>query len=621
MKKALFMLLSLAIFLMSSCSIALNTPDNTPGATDTASPSTPSSTGTQTISPTPEEPQQKSVPSDDDLVLVADYIPGIFVELKYSTAENFTGNVIYDFSDAYLRYGTVKKLALVQEQLAEQGCALKIWDAYRPISAQHALWQACPDPVYVVNPNTSFSSHSRANTVDVTLVLSDGSDIEMPTDFDDFSSLADRDYSDVPAVAALNAKLLEEAMLDNGFKGYSEEWWHFSDNDKYPVMTDFDDPFNPAWEVFCNESLSLRTAPDIDAGAICTILTGEPVIVEKFSGLFAKVRYGSYSGYILSSCMRPSDFEFDDELSITEVSDSYSYEQMLSDIDSFCEAYPSKITKDIIGYSEEGREIPVLIIGDLSSDYHVLIQGAMHGREHATACVIMSQIEYILSNGNQAFSGSTVDEMMQGVCFHVIPMSNPDGVIISQSGFLNDEQRDMYRNDLNLGLTSYSSYEYALLWKANANGVDLNRNFDAEWASVENHANPSAEKYKGGSPLDQSESAALAEYTMIYDFSATISYHSSGSLIYYEFGDDPTVIQNSLRLAEAVNAVTGYDIVVDDSLSAGGYKDWAMSALKIPSITIEIGCENSPLFYREYYTMYERNKFVMPQVADWVKSQ
>ncbi len=618
MKKALFILLTFVIFLISSCSIVSNTPDDMPGATDTASPSP---TGTQTISPSPGEPKQESVPSDDDLVLVADYIPGIFVELRYSTAENFTGNAVYDFSDAYLRYGTVKKLELVQKQLDGQGYSLKIWDAYRPVSAQHALWQAYPDPAYVVNPNTGFSSHSTANTVDVTLVMSDGSDIKMPTDFDDFSSLSDRDYSDVPADAGLNAKLLEEAMLDSGFKGYSEEWWHFSDLDEYFVITDFDNPFNPAWEVFCNESLSLRTAPDIDARAVCSILTGEPVIVESFSGLFAKVRYGSYSGYILSSCMRPTDSEFDDELSITEVSEIYSFEQMLSDIESFCEAYPSKITKDIIGYSEEGREIPVLIIGDISSDYHVLIQGAIHGREYATACVIMSQIEYILSNGNQAYSGSTIDQMMQDVCFHVIPMSNPDGVAISQSGSLNDEQREMYRNDNNLGLTYSSAYEYALLWKANANGVDLNRNFDAQWAGIESPAKPSAEKYKGASPHDQKESAALAEYTLKYDFSATLSYHSSGSLIYYEFGNDPSVIQSSLELAEAVNAVTGYDIVIDDSLSAGGYKDWAMSALKIPSLTIEIGCENSPLFYREYYTMYERNKFVMPQVADWVKSQ
>ena len=62
--------------------------------------------------PPAEEPEPPAPePADDDFVRVQDYIPDIRVELKYATADNFTGTVIYGFSDAYLRYGTVKKLA------------------------------------------------------------------------------------------------------------------------------------------------------------------------------------------------------------------------------------------------------------------------------------------------------------------------------------------------------------------------------------------------------------------------------------------------------------------------------------------------------------------------------
>ena len=179
-------------------------------------------------------------PADDQFVKVADYIPDIVTDLRYAGEDNFTGQRIYGFSDAWLRYGTVKKLMAVQADLKERGLSLKIWDAFRPVSAQCALWEVCPDPTYVANPNNGFSSHSRGNTVDVTLVYADGSEAKMPTGFDNFSKLADRDYSDCGEEAARNAKLLEEIMTAHGFSGYFGEWWHFSDTVRYEVEKDFD---------------------------------------------------------------------------------------------------------------------------------------------------------------------------------------------------------------------------------------------------------------------------------------------------------------------------------------------------------------------------------------------
>lgn len=180
-----------------------------------------------TPSPTPE-------PADDALVPVQDFIPGLRVELKYATTDNFTGQVIYTFTQARLRYGTVKKLAAVQQILVQQGYALLLWDAYRPPEAQQRLWDACPNPTYVANPATGGSGHSRGNTVDVTLVRADGTAVEMPSGFDDFSALADRDYRDVSTDAAENAHLLEQAMEAAGFRGYGGEWWHYSDTTDYP---------------------------------------------------------------------------------------------------------------------------------------------------------------------------------------------------------------------------------------------------------------------------------------------------------------------------------------------------------------------------------------------------
>jgi len=173
---------------------------------------------------------------------VLDWIPEIRQELKYATPDNFTGQTIYPFSDAYLRYGTVKKLQAVSEELAAQGLALKIWDGFRPVSAQFTLWQVCPDPTYVANPQTGFSSHSRGNTLDVTLVYADGTELEMPTGFDDFSEKADRDYSECNTRAANNALLLQDVMEKHGFAGYFGEWWHYSDTQSYPVDETFEPP-------------------------------------------------------------------------------------------------------------------------------------------------------------------------------------------------------------------------------------------------------------------------------------------------------------------------------------------------------------------------------------------
>lgn len=176
-------------------------------------------------------------PEDDEYVLVKKYIPDIYVELMYATDNNFTGVRIYDFTDAYLRYGTVKKLANVQKELKEQGYSLKIWDAYRPFEAQQKLWEVYPDPNYVANPANGMKKHNLGGTVDITMVAADGTVISMPTEFDDFSLKADRNYSDIDNEEAVkNVMILQNAMENNRFTGYQGEWWDYSDTVEYEAV-------------------------------------------------------------------------------------------------------------------------------------------------------------------------------------------------------------------------------------------------------------------------------------------------------------------------------------------------------------------------------------------------
>lgn len=177
-----------------------------------------------------------NIVKDEDLVKIIDYIPNIIIDLKYATTDNFTGQIIYDNNEALLRYGTVKKLIKVQEELNKDGYTLLIWDAYRSTQSQFKLWEIYPDSKYVSNPNNGYSSHSKGNTIDISIMYLDNTYVEMPSEFDDFSTKANRNYEDVSLEAKNNSEYLESIMQKYGFKGYVNEWWHYTDLTDYEVI-------------------------------------------------------------------------------------------------------------------------------------------------------------------------------------------------------------------------------------------------------------------------------------------------------------------------------------------------------------------------------------------------
>ncbi len=172
------------------------------------------------------------VPADDAFVNISDYIPNFVLDLKYANTSNETGYQIYTFADAYLRYGTVQKLAKVAQLLGEQGYNIVIWDAYRPISAQELIWQA------VGITDTNFYANSRGNSLYITIVNADGTPLEMPSAYGDNSAASDRDYADVSENAGANAFYLETLMTANGFVA-GEKWWQFTDSVNYEIERSF----------------------------------------------------------------------------------------------------------------------------------------------------------------------------------------------------------------------------------------------------------------------------------------------------------------------------------------------------------------------------------------------
>lgn len=682
-KRRLTAIAAALCLMLSACGQHPVHPEQTQSsAPETLPPTTAETLPAETAVPETTQPLQPEwEPEDGTFVAVREYIPDIVTELKYATQDNFTGQVIYEFDTCYLRYGTVKKLMAVQEVLREQGLGLKIWDGFRPVAAQFALWQVCPDPTYVANPETGYSSHSRGNTVDLTLVDSEGRELVMPTGFDSFSSLADRDYSDCPAEAAENARLLQAYMEEFGFTSYFGEWWHFSDTVKYDVEEVFDPVCVSRWYAQCNEFISLRTEPSTAAEVITRIPVGGEFTLLGYTGDFSMVDYQGQMGYVLTSYTRPvsqrdaaampqswtpncEEFitlrrntagDYLDQiplgdvfvlldwvgeyamvdyrgqrgyvlssyimpenpdyfagcLDIVEATDTYSYEQMTEDLHTFAQTYPNAAELDSIGTSELGWDIPVLRIGNTDAEHHVLLQGAIHGREHMTAWLLMAMADYWMENG--------YDEKSD-ICFHVIPMTNPDGVTISQTGKLDDYQKSLYSADLHAGYTEETAAGYAALWKANGLGVDLNRNFPAGWETIDDRTVPSSMLYRGETPFSAAEAAALRDYTLQYEFDATLSYHASGCVIFWEFGTRQPVNEQSLSLARALEAVTGYPPQGSDGVDGAGYKDWVMEELGIPSVTVEIGTTMAPLPERELNATFARNAGVLAAVAHWLNT-
>ena len=163
---------------------------------------------------------------NSELMDIQSLIPTIQVDLKYATTDNFTGQIVYQFSRCLLLKEAALKLRDVQEELELIGLGLKIWDGFRPVAAQWTFWELVPDERYVSDPEKG-GRHTRGTAVDLTLITKEGQELLMPTDFDDFSERAHQDYTGSSNEAIKNREFLREMMERHGFKGLLTEWWHF----------------------------------------------------------------------------------------------------------------------------------------------------------------------------------------------------------------------------------------------------------------------------------------------------------------------------------------------------------------------------------------------------------
>jgi zinc D-Ala-D-Ala dipeptidase len=178
-----------------------------------------------------------SCKEEEKLVNVEELIPGIVLDIRYATTNNFTGKQLYPVAKCYLRKEAAEGLKEVQNDLHEKGYALKIFDAYRPLSVQKKMWEVYPHEGFVANPAKG-SRHNRGAAVDLTLIKLDGTEVSMPTGYDDFTQKAHRRYMDLPEDVIKNRELLTDVMRRHGYHGLPTEWWHFDfrNSEKYEIL-------------------------------------------------------------------------------------------------------------------------------------------------------------------------------------------------------------------------------------------------------------------------------------------------------------------------------------------------------------------------------------------------
>lgn len=164
---------------------------------------------------------------NNELVDLEDFIPGVVLDIRYATSNNFTEQVVYKSAKAFARWPVAQSLKFVQEELIKRNLALKIFDAYRPYTATVLFYEIYKDTTYVASP-WSGSRHNRGAAVDVSIVdLETGEEIQMPTGFDSFEETAHSDFMDLPENVLENRELLITVMQKHGFRVYESEWWHF----------------------------------------------------------------------------------------------------------------------------------------------------------------------------------------------------------------------------------------------------------------------------------------------------------------------------------------------------------------------------------------------------------
>lgn len=280
----------------------------------------------------------------------------------------------------------------------------------------------------------------------------------------------------------------------------------------------------------------------------------------------------------------------------------YLYEEMEQDILALSQKYPDYITCEVIGTSCDGRNIWQVIVGNPYAEKAIHISAGIHAREWMNCWIQMKYIEDIASNWNTKMENGLEQGLIYDQCaLYFIPMFNPDGVTISQLGF------EAIRSDLlKYNLYRMKGSKNPKLWKANAAGVDLNRNFRPGWNERVDTRVPDSQFYNGITYNTEPEILTYIKSVNQRSFDLALMYHSMEGAVYWDIGQEGTFREECKYWADLVCQVTGYKLG-DKSEPHGLDYNWTILEKGIPTLCIETGRVGCPLPYSQWSEIYREN--------------
>ncbi len=177
----------------------------------------------------------------ENLIEITEQTHPVIIDLAYASDKNFTGKPIYTKSACFLHKDAEKHLQIAISIAHSMGYRFKIFDAFRPLEAQWALWHHTPNDNYVSHPERGSIPHCRGVAVDLTLIDSNNHELDMGTPFDDFETIAHHGNLSVSQEAITNRCLLMGIMTTAGWDFFRNEWWHyqlFNVKDNYIALDD-----------------------------------------------------------------------------------------------------------------------------------------------------------------------------------------------------------------------------------------------------------------------------------------------------------------------------------------------------------------------------------------------
>ncbi len=219
---------------------------------------------------------------------------------------------------------------------------------------------------------------------------------------------------------------------------------------------------------------------------------------------------------------------------IVDTSDTYYLNEIYNDIDKLCNRYSHILSKFTIGKTVEDRDIIALKLSSNNAlpKPSALFVGGIHAREDFSVMLCMKMVDYYCNHymEEKQFDGYDVKSILDTVDMYFIPVENPDGLNIVHHGLKASKNYEALKNMKIWG-------EDHTYWKANANGVDLNKNFDdGNWeirTCVPGTEVPCSDRFKGYSPNSELETRALVDFCNKISFTLMVTYHCSGNCTFW----------------------------------------------------------------------------------------